>query len=393
MSQRPIDLSPDLKRLRDEGYDIHVVEGYLVVRGIPYLAAANDVRRGMLACALSSTNGVAEPPSDHTSHFIGAYPCHVDGSHMTQIVNSVNSIKISEQLTTNFYLSAKPQPSGKYCDFYDQVTTYVRLISGPAQEVDKTVTAKTFALIRADEGDDVFLYQDTASSRADIVEVNRKLRIPRVAILGLGGTGGYILDMISKAPIGEIHLFDGDKFKQHNAFRAPGAASMHDLKEQPFKVDYLHAMYSKMRKGIVPHREFVSEENLHLLEGMDFVFISMEAGAVKKPVIERLLQLEIPFIEVGMGVYLRDGKLGGLMRITTGTVRKNDHLWRRVPLSDGGIKNEYDKNIQICELNVLNAGFAVVRFKKLFGFYDDRRDEHYSTYAIGRNDTNNEDPA
>ena len=65
----------------------------------------------------------------------------------------------------------------------------------------------------------------------------------------------------------------------------------------------------------------------------------------------------------------------------------------RIPLSDGGIKNEYDKNIQICELNVLNAGFAVVRFKKLFGFYDDRREEHYSTYAIGRNDTNNEDPA
>jgi hypothetical protein len=126
---------------------------------------------------------------------------------------------------------------------------------------------------------------------------------------------------------------------------------------------------------------------------MDFVFISMEAGVVKKPVIEKLLQLEIPFIEVGMGVYLRDGKLGGLMRTTTGTARKNDHLWRRIPLSDGGIKNEYDKNIQICELNVLNAGFAVVRFKKLFGFYDDRRDEHYSTYAIGRNDTNNEDSA
>lgn len=392
MSQRPIDRSPDLKRLRDEGYDLQVVEAYLVVRDIPYLAAKNEIRRGILICALSLADNVATPPSDHTAYFIGAHPCHADGSQMIQIVNSAKALKVNDELTTDYYLSAKPKPSDRYTDFYDKVTTYVRLISGPAQEIDKDVTAKTFALVRDDEDDEIFNYYDTASSRAEIVEVNRKLRLGRLAILGLGGTGGYILDLVAKAPVREIHLFDRDQFLQHNTFRAPGAASGEELEKQPYKVDYFHGIYSKMRKGIVPHREFIGAENLHLLEGMDFVFISMEAGSVKKPVIERLLELKIPFVEVGMGVYLRNNVLGGLLRTTAGTSKKSDHLWSRIPLSDGGVKNEYDKNIQIAELNALHAALAVIKWKKIFGFYADQRLEHYSTYAIGRNDTNNEDP-
>jgi hypothetical protein len=395
MSQRPIDRSPDLKRLRDKGFDLQVVGGgYLVVRSVPYLAAKGEIRRdGILVFALSLANNVATPPADHAAYFIGAYPCHADGTQMTQVVNQSQKVKINDELTTDFYLSAKPKPKDRYEDFYEKVTTYVRLFSRPAREVDPNVTAQTYALVRDDEDDAIFHYYDTASSRAEIVEVNAKMRLNRIAILGLGGTGGYILDLVAKAPIKEIHLFDGDRFLQHNAFRAPAAASSAELEPQPYKVDYFHAIYSKMRRGIVPHPEFITADNLHKLEGMDFVFLSMEAGLVKKPLIEKLLGLGIPFVEVGMGVYLRNNVLGGLLRTTAATAKKHDHIWERVPLSDGGIKNEYDKNIQIVELNALHAALAVVKFKKIFGFYADQSGEHYSTYAIGRNDTNNEDDA
>ncbi|MNL80102.1 hypothetical protein D3C87_2068590 [compost metagenome] len=64
-----------------------------------------------------------------------------------------------------------------------------------------------------------------------------------------------------------------------------------------------------------------------------------------------------------------------------------------MPLSDGGVKNEYDKNIQIAELNAMNAALAVIRFKKVFDVYADQSGEHYSTFSIGRNETNNEDEA
>jgi hypothetical protein len=390
MSQQPIDRSHDLKRLRDEGYDLQIVEAYVVVRGIPYLAAKGDIRHGTLFCAFA---GAGTPPPDHTAYFIGAHPCHADGAHMTQIVNSVNNLKIKDGLVANYYLSAKPKPNDRYDDFYHKITTYDRLLSGPAKECDANVTAKTFPLVRDDEDDAIFNYFDTASSRADIVDVNRKLRLGKVAILGLGGTGGYILDQVAKTPVREIHLFDGDRLLQHNAFRAPGAASVEEIDQKPYKVDYFHGIYSKMRRGIVPHPEFITTTNLHMLEGMEFVFLSMEGGPVKKPVIEKLLELKIPFVEVGMGVYLRSNVLGGLLRTTTGRTAKHDHLWERIPLSDGGVKNEYDKNIQIAELNMLHAAFAVIKWKKIFGFYADQSGEHYSTYAIGRNDINNEDAA
>jgi hypothetical protein len=37
MSRRPINRSLDLKRLRDEGYDIEYCSGFLIVHGVPYV--------------------------------------------------------------------------------------------------------------------------------------------------------------------------------------------------------------------------------------------------------------------------------------------------------------------------------------------------------------------
>ena len=48
-------------------------------------------------------------------------------------------------------------------------------------------------------------------------------------------------------------------------------------------------------------------------------------------------------------------------------------------------ENEYNTNIQIADLNALNATLAVIKWKKLFGFYQDFEQEHHSTYSINVN--------
>ncbi len=84
--------------------------------------------------------------------------------------------------------------------------------------------------------------------------MNEKLDGERVAIVGLGGTGSYILDFVAKTRVSEIHVFDHDTFFTHNAFRGPGAPSIEELNAAPLKVDRFVAMYSLMhRKGIVAH--------------------------------------------------------------------------------------------------------------------------------------------
>lgn len=289
--------------------------------------------------------------------------------------------------------SAKPKPSGFYEDYYAKVTQYATILSGYAQVIEPGATAKTFRPVAAAEVEEetVFKYIDTASSRAEITPVTAKLAsVKKVAIVGLGGTGSYVLDLVAKTPVGEIHLFEGDVFYQHNAFRSPGAPSIEELNAQPSKAAYFKCIYEKMRNGIVVHAAYIGPENVDGLRDMSFVFLCVE-GRVKKLIVERLEAFGIAFIDVGMGVYLSEGSLGGILRVTTSTPAQRDHVRNRISFSEDADRNEYDANIQIADLNALNAALAVIKWKKLMCFYQDLEHEHDSTYTIGGNLLLNED--
>lgn len=62
----------------------------------------------------------------------------------------------------------------------------------------------------------------------------------------------------------------------------------------------------------------------------------------------------------------------------------------KIPLSDGGANNEYNQNIQIADLNALNAALAVIKWKKMCGFYLDLENEYHCTYTIDGNKIDNE---
>lgn len=237
------------------------------------------------------------------------------------------------------------------------------------------------------------MYFDNASGRAGISAVTAKLQKKSVAIVGLGGTGSYVLDFVSKTPVDQILLIDGDPFEQHNSFRAPGAASVDQLRQQPFKVDYFAKIYSRMHTGIVPHRCFLTTENLDLLRGQDMVFLCIDAKAIKRPIIEALEAQGTPFIDVGMGVELVDGGLTAMLRTTTSTPenRLHVHSKNRIPFASEDRNALYAQNIQISELNAMNACLAVIRWKKLCGFYRDTENEHFSVFALDGNHIINED--
>lgn len=393
MSRRPIDRSPPLKRLRDDGHDVDVVTGYLVVRDVPYLDDKRQVRRGVLFAPLEVVNDIAKPPEDHQVKWYGDHPCNEDGSKIMGLGDSwLNPAVKIDGMDVQWNFSCKPKPADRYNDFHHKMTHYVSKISGPAQVIDPDATALTFKPYAPDEDDSVFLYEDTASSRADIVAISMKLKPLKVGIVGLGGTGSYVLDYLAKTHIREIHLFDGDEFVQHNAFRAPGAPSGEELEECLPKVEFHARTYSKMRRGIIPHAVKMTPENLNLLDGLDFVFLCME-GTGKRPIVEKLEAMKIPFVDVGMGLTVHGESLRGQLRTTTSTPGKRNHVYEknRIAFMTAEEVNEYDKNIQVVELNAVNAGLAVIKFKKLFGFYDDDNHEHFSVFVVAASETINED--
>ena len=392
MSRQLINRSADLKQLREEGYDLEIRAGFLLVKDVPYVNPKREVKRGTLVLKLMLAGDVTTKPDDHVGYFEGEHPCHQDGKEIERVKNQSARRALAEGVWIDHTFSAKPKPAENYEDYYAKVTTYVAILSGPAQAIDPNVTARTFPVIEPEKDDEdvVFNYVDTASSRAEIDLVTKKLALRKIAIVGLGGTGSYVLDLVAKTLVKEIHLFDGDIFFQHNAFRSPGATSVEELREKPNKAAYFRDLYSKMRRGIIAHEAYVGADNIDLLRDMDFVFLCLDRGTAKRLIVDKLEEFGISFVEVGMGVYVSEDALGGVLRTTTSTPAKRDHFRCRVPFSDGDGQNEYAQNIQIADLNALNAALAVIKWKKLFGFYLDFDDEHHSAYTIDGNALINE---
>lgn len=389
MSQQLINHSPDLKRLRDEGYEMEINGGYLLIHHIPFVDSNRQIQYGVLVSTLTLINSnQTGTPDNHVIHFIGENPCEVDGTLITAIQHGNTTTVLNNYITINRSFSNKP-PAG-YPNYYEKIKRYADMISAPAKYIDSSVTEKTFKIITDSNNETVFQYIDTNSSRANIEVINSKLEGQKIAIVGLGGTGAYILDMIAKTPVNEIHIYDGDSFDQHNAFRSPGAASMNDLINNPRKTIYYKNIYSNMHKYIYAHDYYIKKDNLQELDQMNYVFICVDKNSVRKIITDYLVDVGVAFSDVGLGVNIVDDQLIGAVRVTSATPRKFDHLPLRI-FSEDSDNNDYATNIQIAELNALNAIFAVLKWKKISGIYVDLENEHHSSYTISTSKIFNED--
>lgn len=383
MSSGPLDRSPDLQHLISEGFDIEIRANHLVLYDVPYVRADKTIGLGILVSTLNLAGGHTAAPDTHVSYWDGEFPCSATGAQM-DLGSPNQGHDVDEGLKPRHTFSRRPDISGSYTDYYEKMTTYVAMIEGQAQLIDKSVTARTRRPARPVASDSVFEYLDTASAKAGIGPINSKLAQGGIAIVGLGGTGSYVLDLVAKTPVAEIHLFDGDFFLTHNAFRSPGAPTIEDLDSMPKKVRWFATRYSAMRKKILPHEYDLDADNVSELAGMAFVFVCMDAGPGKRSVVEFLVGQRIPFIDVGIGLVKADESLSGTARVTRVTQGKTDHVGRRIPLEGSG-PDEYDENIQVADINALNAALAVVRWKKERGFYADFGREHSMVYSLVTN--------
>ena len=364
MSAVVINLNPDLKRLRDEGYELEIRDAFAIVRNIPYLDHNLSVQRGVLVSNLGMNGNVVKYDNQHTIYFQGSMPYRANGSPL-------NAVFLNSQKTTiagvpvDMMFSNKPQ--GNYTDYHHKFTRYIQILSAEAQAVDPTVTAATFRKVASD-WHGIFNYADTNTSRANITGLSDKFVGQRVGIVGLGGTGAYILDMVAKTPVKEIHLYDGDVFCQHNAFRAPGAAAAATFESQLNKADYFQQVYSNMHRHIISHSWFLEESNVGELGDLTFVFLAMDSGPDKQIVVDFLSSRGISFIDTGIDIQQTPNGLLGTTRFTLSECGNREAINRNVSFAVAE-KGLYESNIQTAELNAFCALTAVLRWKTMVGFY------------------------
>ena len=392
MSHALIARNRDLRKLKETGHAIRICDGHLVVDDVPYVNADQLVERASLVLPLALSGDKTARPPDHVAYWTGTFPYFAGGGKLLPLGESACSHTLGDGTTVTYMFSAKP--TEPYTDYDHKVRTYIGILGQEARKLRKEATAQVWRVDESQKDDDVFLYMETASARQHTDDIAARLSGETVAIVGLGGTGSYVLDFVSKTWVSEIHLYDPDAFLQHNAFRVPGAFAREQIEGGLNKAAIHAKRYSQMRKGVVPHPVPITEQSVDELRQFKTVFLCMDGAPIKERVLQVCEEANILCIDAGMGIYREDSNLlGGVLRTTTSAPGRRDHAKGRIDMGGGEDQDgdEYDRNIQMAELNALNAAFAVVRWKQERGIYTDSERAGDTNYSIEFNRIVNRD--
>jgi molybdopterin/thiamine biosynthesis adenylyltransferase len=375
----------DIRWLLEKGYAISLDSNYLVVRDIPYLDEQGNLKTGAIVSKLIFTDPDHVRLEDHQIFFCGSHPCEVNGSPIKNLGGGETALQlVAKDVVVERSFSNKPlTPEGNwrdYIDLFEKIESYVRIISGPAQQLFPNANFLTFRTIES-HTDSVFKFNDTLTSRSEIGELANKFKEDVIAVIGLGGTGSYILDFLIRIPIKEIRAFDGDQFYIHNAYRSPGKVEVGEFGRT--KAEVYKNRYDEFRHNIITHSKYILAGSTADLQDVTFAFVCVDKGSSRKEIFELLVKLHIPFIDVGMGLNKNNGSVDGMVRTTYYSAEEGQKMVDKklAPLHDE-VDDIYKTNIQLSELNALNACLAVLRFKQLRGFYNDDCNFNHMLFSI-----------
>ena len=110
MSQRLISRSADLKKLRDEGYDLEIRSGCLLVKDVPYVNSRKEVKRGILVMKLVLAGDETARPDDHIAYFAAITPAARTGPKSRKIKHGSGAQSLADGVMVQHSFSAKPKP-------------------------------------------------------------------------------------------------------------------------------------------------------------------------------------------------------------------------------------------------------------------------------------------
>lgn len=384
MFQKLVSHNDDIRRLVEKGYAVAFDSNCMVIRDIPYLDALRQLQSGAIVTKLVFVDKERVTQDDHQIFFAGAIPHNLDGTPIPNLAGGPAQLVLSDacsDVVAQRSFSNKPKIAQKFIDFFEKVESYVAIISGPAMELHGA-NPYTFRTVEEVISDSVFKFQDTLTSRAEITELSAKFKDDVIAVIGLGGTGAYVLDFLVKTPVREIRTFDLDAFHVHNAFRSPGRLDPTELGKT--KADVYEARYESFRTGLYGTPKLLDDSCTEDLNGVTFAFVCVDKGSARTGIFDLLISMGIPFIDVGMGLNRKRGPLNGQLRVTYYSSEKGQNVRDKglAPLVDSQ-DDLYKTNVQISELNALNACMAVIRFKQLRGFYFEENLYHNLLFEVG----------
>ena len=391
MSSSLINRSADLSALSTAGYSLEIRGAYLVVRQVPYLDANGGIRTADIVTALDIVGGAADnrtiPPVDHTVWWTGQTPHAITGESLNSHLGCGSwapgrdigeGISVTEQWSRKLRQNGKPRG---YTDYREKVETYIAEVA----EYAEAKQPGTIEACKHGRGPEIhsstrFHYTDTSAYRNGTRGIEKKIEDEIVGIIGVGGSGSYLVDVLAKTNIKEIHLFDDDAMETHSAFRVAGGARAEELGVNKAKVDWHEERYCVVRKeGLHIHRIRVDDESLELLDGCTTVFITVDDLEVRRRLQRAITTKGIFHLAVGIGLDIEgshNDQLGGNVKIEINY--RDPHEIDSVngnysKLADDVRHDVYRSNIQTADLNMLGAALAITEWKAKRQIYRSER--------------------
>src|SRR4051812_12028064 len=136
MSSLPIAPDAQIARLVDDGYDLVLEGGHLVVRRLPYVGPSGLRTDGRLVLPVNYTDGVVTDATDHRIWFAGEEPRDESG---TALGSGGQAHGFGTNESADYMLSFKP-PRGAYASLSEKIRQYARILLNAARHVDPSVT-------------------------------------------------------------------------------------------------------------------------------------------------------------------------------------------------------------------------------------------------------------
>ena len=260
---------------------------------------------------------------------------------------------------------------GEYVDGWHALAVYTVRVAGEVGVEEREHIERIFRFpIAGGDARDIQLWRDRARGQ-------------QIGIVGLGGVGLWILDLMSKTDVREIKIWDGDEIEGRNLVRAPGWASQDAIGKN--KADYFGEQYGRIRTGISIRGQYWHSDNPEdTFDGLDFVFVAVDKTETRTALCERLEENEIAFIDVGMGIERREERVRGSCQVFFSG--EEPGRWRiGIPTAEGAGEQDYHA-LQLADLGALNAALAVGIWRRHIGQYEEEEKDWLVRYRIENND-------
>ena len=259
---------------------------------------------------------------------------------------------IAHQRPSSCTLSYKPEEG--YKNAWEALSAYANFLCGHyhGMSAEPTRSNRPYTFDLPPQDDEAAMWTSHVSQE-------------KVAIIGLGGVGSWIADLVVKSDALEVHGWDYDYIESKNILRMPGAVDPRMWINKP-KAEWFKEAYGRVHANVSDHNVKVTSDNVkEVLADTTFAFVAVDLDEDRTMICESLANAGIPFVVAGLSLTREVGQVSFSARIITAYPQSS--TWETLLPHVGQAGQEDYGSLDIADAYSIVAGWAVQSWRKMRG--------------------------